>query len=163
VDRALTASTAGIRPGRLDDLDALLAIEGVFPTDRLERRAFRHAVASPTTDLLVADAAVGPIGYAMVQRRRNSAVGHLTSIAVKPGAAGKGLGKRLLQAAEAEAEGKGCARLRLEVRPDNKAAQKLYEKAGYRRVATLKDYYEDGTAAWRYEKALSPEADSVTS
>ena len=44
------AVTLPVRPARLDDLDGLLAIEGVFPTDRLERRAFRHAVASPTID-----------------------------------------------------------------------------------------------------------------
>ena len=151
--------TLPVRPARLDDLDGLLAIEGVFPTDRLERRAFRHAVASPTIDLLVAGGAAGPIGYAMVQRRKNATVGHLTSIAVQPGAAGRGLGKRLLEAAETAARRHGCTRLRLEVRPDNKAAQTLYEKAGYRRIATLANYYEDGTAAWRYEKGLSPEGE----
>ena len=155
------AVTLPVRPARLDDLDGLLAIEGVFPTDRLERRAFRHAVASPTIDLLVAGGAAGPIGYAMVQRRKNAAVGHLTSIAVQPGAAGRGLGKRLLEAAETAARRHGCTRLRLEVRPDNKAAQTLYEKAGYRRIATLADYYEDGTAAWRYEKGLSPEGEGA--
>jgi len=158
VDRPVTLP---VRPARLDDLDGLLAIEGVFPTDRLERRAFRHAVASPTIDLLVAGGAAGPIGYAMVQRRKNAAVGHLTSIAVQPGSAGRGLGKRLLEAAETAARRQGCTRLRLEVRPDNTAAQTLYEKAGYRRIATLADYYEDGTAAWRYEKGLSPEAEGA--
>ena len=155
MDRALTGKNASIRPARLDDLEDLLAIEGVFPTDRLERRAFRHAVASPTIDLLVAVGAGGLIGYAMVQRRQNSATGHLTSIAVKPGAGGKGLGKRLLQAAEAAAMAQGCTRLRLEVRSENEAAQTLYQKAGYRRVATITDYYEDGKEAWRYEKELA--------
>ena len=143
-----------IRPARLDDINGLLAIERVFPTDRLGRRQFRHAVQSPTVDLLVADGAEGPIGYALVQRRRDSRAGHLSSIAVKRGAAGKGLGRHLLAAAEAEARAKGCERLRLEVRADNAAARKLYEKHGYRRLETLEDYYEDGEAAWRYEKAL---------
>jgi [ribosomal protein S18]-alanine N-acetyltransferase len=144
-----------IRAARLDDVEALLAIEGVFPTDRLERRNFRHAVGSPTIDLLVADGAAGLVGYAMVQRRRNSATGHLTSIAVGPGAVGRGVGKRLLEAAEAAAAAQGCTRLRLEVRPDNAAAQTLYDRAGYRRVETIADYYEDGEAAWRYEKVLA--------
>jgi ribosomal-protein-alanine acetyltransferase len=152
VDRALRPS---IRPARLDDIDGLLAIERVFPTDRLGRRSFRHAVQSPTIHLLVAEGLEGLIGYALVQRRRNSPAGHLSSIAVKPGAAGKGLGKHLLRAAEAEAKAKGCERLRLEVRADNAAARKLYEKHGYRRLETLEDYYEDGEAAWRYEKALT--------
>jgi ribosomal protein S18 acetylase RimI-like enzyme len=143
-----------IRPAGLDDIDGLLAIERVFPTDRLDRRQFRHAVLSPTSDLLVADGAEGPIGYALVQRRRNSPAGHLSSIAVKRGAAGKGLGKHLLAAAEAEARAKRCHRLRLEVRADNAKAQSLYETNGYRRFETVDDYYEDGAAAWRYEKAL---------
>lgn len=143
-----------IRHARLDDVDALLGIERVFPTDRLGRRNFRHAVASPSTDLMVAEGGAGPIGYVMVQRRRRAATGHLSSIAVKPGAAGSGLGKQLLAAAEAQAKAQGCARLRLEVRADNATAQKLYDKQGWRRFDTVPDYYEDGEAACRYEKEL---------
>ena len=145
-----------IRPARLNDLDGLLALEEVFPTDRLERRSFRHAVKSPTTDLLVAEGDQGLAGYVLVQRRRNAPMAHLNSIAVRPGAAGKGLGRQLLEAAEAQAVANGCKRLRLEVRPDNAAAQRLYEGHGYRRFETVDDYYEDGEAAWRYEKDLSP-------
>jgi ribosomal-protein-alanine acetyltransferase len=157
VDGAVSRTGArapAIREARPDDLDALLAIEGVFPTDRLDRRAFRHAVRSPTIDLLVADGDTGVVGYALVQRRRTSTAGHLSSIAVRPGAARKGLGKALLEAAEAQATAKGCTRLRLEVRADNRPAQKLYKTAGYRRFAVVEDYYEDGEAAWRYEKRL---------
>lgn len=144
-----------VREARPGDVDALLAIEAVFPTDRLERRNFRHAVRSPTIDLLVAEGGGGGVlGYALVQRRTNSRIGHLNSIAVGPGAAGKGLGRALLEAAEAAARRKGCTVLRLEVRPENRAAQKLYETSGYRRFAVAEDYYEDGAAAWRYEKAL---------
>jgi [ribosomal protein S18]-alanine N-acetyltransferase len=150
--------SARIRPAGPDDVDRLLAIERIFPTDRLGRRNFRHAVQSPTIDLLVAEGEHGVIGYVMVQRRKGSATGQLSSIAVKRGDAGKGLGKRLLRAAEDEAREKGCARLRLEVRPKNTAAQKLYEKRGYRRFATIEDYYEDGEAAWRYEKELTGRA-----
>jgi ribosomal-protein-alanine N-acetyltransferase len=158
VDGAVSRTGApapAIREARPDDLDPLLAIEAVFPTDRLGRRSFRHAMQAPTIDLIVADGDAGPIGYALVQRRRNSAAARLSSIAVRPGAAGKGLGRALLAAAEAQAKAKGCTRLRLEVRADNRAAQKLYKTAGYRHFAVVEDYYEDGAAAWRYEKALA--------
>ncbi|HEX8166162.1 MAG TPA: GNAT family N-acetyltransferase [Beijerinckiaceae bacterium] len=160
MDRALKSraprrhGTYGIREARPDDLDALLAVEDVFPTDRLGRRNFRHAVRSATTDLIVAEDEAGAAGYALVQRRRNSKVAHLSSIAVGPGAAGRGLGRALLEAAEARARANGCTRLRLEVRTDNGPAQKLYGRAGYRRLETVPDYYEDGAAAWRYEKDL---------
>ncbi|MGB3840666.1 MAG: GNAT family N-acetyltransferase, partial [Rhodanobacter sp.] len=49
---------------------------------------------------------------------------------------------------------RGCDRLRLEVRPDNAAAIRLYERAGFRRFGAYRRYYEDGTDAWRYEQAL---------
>jgi ribosomal protein S18 acetylase RimI-like enzyme len=40
------------------------------------------------------------------------------------------------------------------VRQDNLAAQRLYERHGYRRIASVVAYYEDGADAWRYEKTL---------
>ena len=145
-----------IRPARPTDIDALIAIENaVFPTDRLDRRALRYAMRSPTIICLVAAISAGPLGYVTVQRRRGSAVARLTSIAVAPRAAGRGLGKRLLAAAEAAAAAAGGALLRLEVRTDNRRARRLYETAGYALIATVEGYYEDGTAALRYEARLT--------
>jgi ribosomal-protein-alanine N-acetyltransferase len=46
--------------------------------------------------------------------------------------------------------------MRLEVRQDNSAAIRLYERLGYRRFAARQGYYEDGEDAWRYEKKLRP-------
>lgn len=153
-----------IRPATLSDLDALLAIEEASfgAEERAEARAFRHGLASPTVSLLVALApgAAEACGYANVERRRNSRVARLTSIAIAPGRAGQGVGRALLAAAEAEARRHGAASLRLEVRADNRPAQRLYERAGYRRFAVVEAYYEDGTAAWRYEKPLGPAAAS---
>jgi ribosomal-protein-alanine acetyltransferase len=147
---------ATIRPARPADIDALLAIENAaFATDRIERRAFRHAIRSPTIVCLVASRGSKVLGYGIVERRRNSATARLTSIAVAPEAAGAGLGRRLLPALEAEAIASGAWRMRLEVRADHEAARKLYETAGYRAVETLEGYYEDGGAAQRYEKALA--------
>jgi ribosomal protein S18 acetylase RimI-like enzyme len=143
-----------VRPARHSDLDALLAIEAVFPTDRLDRRSFRHALKSPTIDVLVIEAG-GVAGYAMIHHRRGSALARLTSIAVRPDLVRGGLGRRLLGAAEEIARQRGCERLRLEVRADNPRAQHLYEVAGYRRFAIVAEYYEDGRPAWRYEKALA--------
>ena len=144
-----------IRPAEPADVDALLALEQtVFETDRLERRSFQHAVRSPTISLLVAGMADRTAGYAMILRRRGSATAHLGSIAVAPAASRIGVGKSLLAACEFEAASHDGARLRLEVREDNNAAQELYETMGYERVERIDDYYEDGTAAWRYVKTL---------
>lgn len=144
-----------IRPAEPADVDPLLALENaVFETDRLERRSFQHAVRSPTISLLVAETAEGVVGYAMILRRRGSVIAHLGSIAVAPAATGMGVGKRLLAASESDAAVHGRARLRLEVRENNAVAQSLYETMEYHRLDRIDDYYEDGTAACRYEKGL---------
>ena len=156
MDSAVVSGMAGaaIRPAVASDVDALMAIEAVFPTDRLERRGFHYAIRSPTIDLLVAERGGTALGYVAVHRRRRSSLAHLASVAVRPDLAGQGLGSTLLAAGEAQAVRHGCARLVLEVRADNMAAQRLYDRAGYCRVRIVNDYYEDGAAAWRYEKTL---------
>ena len=145
-----------IRPARAEDVPQLLALENAsFATDRLDRRALRHAVKSPTILAYVAvDPEFGVGGYVLVQIRRGSDMGWLTSVAVAPGQHGKGLGSRLVEAAERGTREAGRARIRLEVRADNAPARTLYERAGYARFDVIPDYYEDGGAAWRYEKAL---------
>ncbi|ACL56641.1 GNAT family N-acetyltransferase [Methylobacterium nodulans] len=154
-DPTEAAGLVTIRPAHPADLDALVALEAAaFASDRAERRAIRHAIASPTISVLVALDGAVLIGAATIERRRNSRRARLSSIAVAPGRAGTGLGRVLLAAAEAEARRHGCERLRLEVREDNGPGIRLYERAGYERFATVPDYYEDGTTAWRYEKVL---------
>ncbi|KQO67123.1 MULTISPECIES: N-acetyltransferase [unclassified Methylobacterium] len=154
------APVVEIRPATLADLDALVALEhAAFASDRAERRAIRHAIRSASMSLLVAlthDAAgqATLVGSATLERRRGSRSARLSSIAVSPARAGLGLGSLVLDAAEADARSHGCARLRLEVRADNGAGIRLYERRGYTRFAAIPDYYEDGMEAWRYEKIL---------
>ncbi len=146
-----------VRPAALADLDALVALEhAAFATDRAERRAIRHAIHSPTMDVMVAliDGDV-LVGAAVLERRRSSRIARLASIAVAPNRGGLGLGGRLLEEAEATARAHGCERLRLEVRADNGAGIRLYERRGYTRFAVRPDYYEDGMEAWRYERWLA--------
>ena len=157
-DLAPPAARFAIRAAEPDDLDALDALErAAFTGDRAERRAIRHAIRSPTISLLVA---VGwgevLLGAVTVERRRGALRAHLTSIATAPGQGGLGVGRALLTAAEDEARAHGFRALRLEVRADNAAAIRLYERAGYARFRVVPGYYEDGSAAWRYERDLVP-------
>lgn len=146
---------ASVRAARRADLGALLALESAFPTDRLDRRAFRRSLASPTIDLIVIEAGGRVAGYGMIHRRAGSGAARLTSIVVAPEVARRGLGRRLLAALEQAARRRGCARIRLEVRADNAPARRLYGQAGYRRVEVVDNYYEDGEAALRIEKNLA--------
>jgi [ribosomal protein S18]-alanine N-acetyltransferase len=162
--RAAARLPVEIRPACLADLDALVALEhAAFATDRAERRAIRHAIRSASMTLLVAiirERAEGGeaeilVGAATMERRRTSRVARLSSLAVAPARTGLGLGRRLLEAAEADARAHGCERLRLEVRADNGSGIRLYERGGYARTGTKPDYYEDGMEAGCYEKTLT--------
>jgi len=149
--------TVALRPGRVTDLDALVALEGrVFETDRLSRRSFAYFLTRGHADLIVAaDGADRPVGYALVLFRRGTSLARLYSFAVDPGHRGRGIGARLLAAAERAALDGDAVWLRLEVRADNAGAIRLYEPAGYRRIGRYLDYYEDHAEALRFEKRLT--------
>jgi [ribosomal protein S18]-alanine N-acetyltransferase len=143
-----------IRPARPADLDALLALEALFPGDRLSPRQFRHHLRNPRARLRVLRRAGRPLGYALLLLRHGSRVARLYSIVVDPAERGRGHGARLLDDAERQARRAGAAELRLEVRTDNEAAAALYEGRGYRRLGQRAAYYDDGAAAWRYGRSL---------
>jgi ribosomal protein S18 acetylase RimI-like enzyme len=56
---------------------------------------------------------------------------NIHDIAVHPAHRGKGLGRLLLDAAEAEARRRGCCKLTLEVLSGNTRARDIYQAAGY--------------------------------
>lgn len=144
-----------LREGVAGDLDALERLErAAFDTDRLSRRSLRRFLRVGTTDVPVAERDGALVGYAMVGFRTGSALGRVFSLAVDPVQARSGVGRALLDACEARARARGCTAVRLEVRADNAAAVALYRAAGYRQFTTLADYYEDGAAALRFERAL---------
>ncbi|HKY94980.1 MAG TPA: GNAT family N-acetyltransferase [Kiloniellales bacterium] len=138
------------------DLDGLVRLEQrCFDLDRLSRRSLRHFLMRGRSALLVTERGPGELaGYALVVFRRGSRVARLYSIAVDPAERRRGLGGRLLQAAEAAAAAAGASELRLEVRADNRAAIAAYENAGYERIGRYADYYEDRADALRLAKGL---------
>ena len=69
------------------------------------------------------------------------------TVAVAPWAQGRGLGAQLLQAMIDAVAECGAAQLVLEVRADNAAAQRLYARHGFERIAVRRGYYE-GVDAW---------------
>lgn len=66
---------------------------------------------------------------------------HINNLAVRPDLRGRGLGIRMLEAIMAEVKELGATSLALEVRRSNIAAQRLYERAGFRQDGVRKSYY----------------------
>jgi len=147
-----------LRSAGLDDLEALVALEHAsFQGDRISRRQFRYLLTRGNASTLVALARGQELlGYVMVLFSRGTSLARLYSIAVSHGARGQGVGRRLVQAAEAAAVEKACADLRLEVRRDNSASLALFHSLGYREFGTIEDYYEDHMGALRLQKSLAP-------
>jgi len=144
-----------IRRARAADLARLVEIENaVFAIDRMSARQWRHHIANPEADVLVAEQGGAITGAAVVFFHARHRIARLYSIAVAPEARGAGIGEKLLAAAERNARRRGRERFRLEVRTDNAAARRLYERRGYRVFGTKARYYEDGADAVRYEKPL---------
>ncbi len=152
------AAPVALRRGRSSDLGALVALEqAVFTTDVLSRRSFRHFVGSSHSSLIIAEESGTLAGYCLVLYPPRSKLARLYSIAVAPHIGGKGVGPRLLAAAEAAAKRRGRRAMRLEVHEHNTRAIARYEKSGYRLFGRHHDYYDDYGDALRFEKSLHPE------
>jgi ribosomal-protein-alanine N-acetyltransferase len=147
--RALT-----YRRGKPSDLDRLLELERDFPSDRLSRRSIRRFLARTNVDVWVGARSQQVIGNAVVLYRRDTAGARLYSLVVAPGARRYGVATGLIRAVEAAARRRGCDRVCLEVRIDNRAAIRLYEKLKYRIVRRLPRFYDDGQDALRFERRV---------
>ncbi|CAM3603350.1 GNAT family N-acetyltransferase [Halomonas lysinitropha] len=156
--------TVTLRQALSHDLDALYRLERVaFTGDRFSRRQLWHLLnrANALTLLAERDAEdLSPmrlLGYGTLLFRRGTRRARLYSFCVHPDARGSGLGRRLLEALEAEAQARDAEVLGLEVRVDNRVALGLYRRMGFRPERWLSDYYEDGCAGWQMAKPLLPE------
>jgi ribosomal protein S18 acetylase RimI-like enzyme len=146
-----------LRPARAEDLDRLLVLENrCFELDRLSRRSFRHFLASDTASCLVAERDGDLLGYVLVLFHGRTALARLYSMAVAPEHRAQGLGRVLLDAAEAVALDGGAAIMRLEVHPANFAAIALYRRAGYLEFGIYRGFYEDDSDALRMQHVLVP-------
>jgi [ribosomal protein S18]-alanine N-acetyltransferase len=140
----------------MSDLKALLVLEEYFtPDHRISRRSFRRFMCSPNATLIVATIGIDVGGCALVLYRQGSMRARLYTIAVAREFRRRGLGRRLLKAAEAQASRRGCRSLRLEVRADDKGAVALYTTAGYRQFGRRRRYYAGSVDALRFEKPLT--------
>ena len=92
---------------------------------------------------------------------------HVTNLAVHPDYRRRGLGEMLMHCLMARAYGAGARHMTLEVRQSNRAAQKLYEKLGFKGVGHRRGYYsdnqEDALIMWKGDLGpLGEEADVPT-
>jgi ribosomal-protein-alanine N-acetyltransferase len=103
----------------------------------------------PDTVRLKAEKKGQVVGFAIGDRRRRNGLGWIASIGVHPAHRRRGIGRQLLEASEAAL---GTKRIRLSLRASNRAAQGLYDQAGYEVVDAWPGYYANGEDALVMEK-----------
>jgi ribosomal protein S18 acetylase RimI-like enzyme len=79
----------------------------------------------------------------------------VVTLDVDPNRRREGFGRSLLEDLLARFAGHGARRVRLEVSTKNRGAIAFYERLGFLRVGTIRDYYSPGADAFEMEKPLS--------
>jgi ribosomal-protein-alanine acetyltransferase len=152
---AFTVTAAAI-----SDLDAIDAIERAsFDGDRFSRRNLRRLLASKSIGAYVAKREGRALGYLLLLYRKGAKAARLYSVATHPDARGEGVAAALIDVAARDAMRRGCDRLRLEVRPSNVAARRVYERFGFAEAGERPAYYSDGATALLMDMRLSPGED----
>lgn len=130
-----------VRPMRWWDLEQVIAIENeVFGATAWSPESFWGELARADRYYVVAeDGVVQAYGGLWIA----APDADVQTIAVAPGAQGRGLGRRVLDNLLNHARQGGCRRIHLEVRADNHAAIRLYEDVGFGRVRVRDRYYPD--------------------
>jgi ribosomal protein S18 acetylase RimI-like enzyme len=127
---ARSAPAINLRPARLADVAELLAMMGPF--NRSEGIRWRPKLVAGALRRLLREPRLGAVIVAQDQGVRGALVGY-----VDPASRGAGLGRRLLDAMTAAMRAAGARALHLLVRPDNRRARRLYEKAGFAAIPRL--------------------------
>ena len=127
---------------RLDDIDAVQEVERAsFPVP-WPANAFRHELTqNKNAHYIVAKEGDHIVGYAGLWLSLDEA--HITTFAVLPDHRRRKIGERMLVEIFDRAEKLGAEWLTLEVRASNLAAQRLYEKYGFRPAGVRRRYYSD--------------------
>ncbi|EEX37784.1 GNAT family acetyltransferase [Vibrio metschnikovii] len=150
------------RLAKSTDLAALNALEQqLFDGDKISPRQMKRFLHSSHSVIFVADSGTELAGYALLLFHQGTQLSRLYSIAVKPDFRGRRIAQTLVEQCERAALDQGFTTLRLEVREDNIAAIKLYEKMGYRTLKCLIHYYDDLCDGRRMQKRLTPHGPKI--
>jgi ribosomal-protein-alanine N-acetyltransferase len=99
----------------------------------------------------------GIAGFCVIdwQLDRGRKLGHFITIDVAPELRRLGIGRTLMEAADAKFGELACIAITLEVAVDNRGAQSFYERLGYEQTGRIRGYYADNTDALVMRRQLS--------
>ncbi len=137
MDKSLT-----IRPMRQEDLESVGDLDALSFAEPWPKHSFAYELTTNYSICLVAaDTNNQVLGAIVVWIIVDEA--HIATIAVHPDHLHKGIGSCLLAQALLFSAERGAISSMLEVRRHNLAAIALYQRFGYHRVGTRKNYYKN--------------------
>jgi ribosomal-protein-alanine N-acetyltransferase len=135
---AVLKSAPVLAPMREQDLDEVMAIENAIYSHPWTRGNFSDSLSAGYTCMTWRlDREL--VGYFVLMVAVGEA--HLLNLSIAERRQRAGQGSALLREAAALARKLGAENMFLEVRPSNLAAQALYRRFGFRKVAMRRDYY----------------------
>jgi [ribosomal protein S18]-alanine N-acetyltransferase len=138
-----------IRRALPTDLAAIVAIEDESFPDPWERGVFLEALTYYPTTYFVAvmDGVVVGFVVGALEDTGENIYGHLCNLAVSTRARHRGIGRLMVTRVEHQFALELATAVQLEVRVSNAAAQKFYQRMGYKNVFGIESYYANGEDA----------------
>ena len=132
-----------IRPISVIDLDQLVELEQKCfnKNTAYSRQELKYLITKAKSICLAESLQETLRGFIIVTYRKCLSMAGIETLNVSPIYQGKGIGNKLLAAAEENIHYQGLKKLKLEVSMGNYTAIALYEKSGFRQVSILKNYY----------------------
>lgn len=133
-----------IEDASIQQLNRLYEIElECFKKEAFTKQQIAHLLTNYNSVSLVAKTDNEIVGFIIgtIDIERNALAGHVLTLDISPHHRRKRIAQRLLREIEKIFREKGVKTCHLEVREDNVAALRLYQKFGYQKVAKLEGYY----------------------
>jgi ribosomal-protein-alanine N-acetyltransferase len=134
----------GIHIANADEIDAIFEIEQkCFPGKvGYSKRQIKHLIFNANSDGLVEKQGGVIRGFLIVTYRQGSLTCNIETIDVDPTFKNRGIGLKLLKAAEIDMKQRGMRLSQLEVSEGNEPALKVYRNAGYTFKERIEGYYK---------------------
>jgi len=136
--RRVTDAPYQIRPAHLADVAEVSPIERAVFSDPWSERDLSDCVRSGVP-FLVAEQDGSIVGYVIAHHAIDEA--EILNLGVGPAHQRQGVGRALVQGMLAHLRQQGVAKVFLEVRESNRAAQRLYGALGFTLVGRRREYY----------------------
>jgi ribosomal protein S18 acetylase RimI-like enzyme len=135
---------SGIYIANANEIDDIVEIEKkCFPGKvAYSKQQLKYLILNTNSDCLVEKENGVIRAFLIVTYRQRSSTCNIETIDVDPAFKNRGIGLKLLKAAEADMKRRGMRWSQLEVSEGNEAALKVYKNAGYAFKESLEGYYK---------------------